>query len=268
MRVAALYDIHGNLPALEAVLAEVERAEVDVILLGGDIVTGPMPRQTLDLLLSLGARVRGIQGNADRELRPTDYDDQGAGQPQRTNDMDDAVWATIAWTAEHLTPDQRDLLANLPAQEVLDVDGLGPALFCHGSPRSDEELITPATTAARLRPMLAGVREDVIVCGHTHRQFDRTVDAKRVINAGSVGAPYEGTPGAYWALLGPTVELRRTPYDLDRAAALIRATGFPGAAEFAADNVLTSPPAEETTAHFERAATKHDRERRRRASNG
>ena len=167
--------------------------------------------------------------------------------------------ATIAWTAQQLTPRQRDFLSRLPEQVILDVDDLGPVRFCHGSPRSDEEIITRLTPDARLRPMLAGVRESIIVCGHTHRQLDRTVDDKRVVNAGSVGMPFEGTPGAYWTLLGPTVELRRTPYDFERAASMVRATGFPGAAALATDNVLASPPAEETAAFFERMATERNR---------
>ncbi len=106
---------------------------------------------------------------------------------------------------------------------VFDVDGLGLTLFCHGSPRSDTEIITTATTDERLRGILGGVEQRTVVGGHTHRQFDRRVDGWRVVNAGSVGMPYEGRPGAYcWALLGPGVELRRTAYDVDRAVVALR----------------------------------------------
>ena len=136
----------------------------------------------------------------------------------------------------------------------MDVDGLGPVLFCHGSPRSDEEILTRISSEERVAAACAGVEEALVVCGHTHVQFDREVAGTRLVNAGSVGMPYEAEPGAYWALLGPDVELRRTAYDLEAAAAAIRATGFPGADELAAANVLTVPSAEEATEQFERLA--------------
>lgn len=257
MQVAAIYDIHGNLPALEAVLAEIDRAGVDVILVGGDLAAGPMPRETLDLLRSLGGRARLIRGNADREM-VSHYDSRS----DQAMDGGDPAQATWSWADQQLTRAQRDLLSDLPEQVVIDVDALGPTLFCHGSPRSDEEIITRATSEARMQTMLAGVREHIVVCGHTHVQFDRVVGDKRVVNAGSVGMPYEGEPGAYWALLGPTVALQRTTYDVQRAASLIRSTGFPDAAAFAADNVLRSPSAEEATAFFEQLAAERNSEAR------
>jgi predicted phosphodiesterase len=253
MRVAALYDIHGNLPALEAVLAEVREAGVDRIVLGGDVVAGPMPRATLDRLLALGDRVTGIRGNADREVVAR-FD--GAG----TGGMSAAAIEAADWAARQIDRRQRDWLAALPPTLVLAIDGLGPVLFCHGSPRSDEEIFTAAMPDERLRPTLAGVAQPLVVCGHTHMQFDRTVDNTRVVNAGSVGMPY-GPPGAYWALLGPDVLLMHTAYDLDLAATLIRQSGYPQSAEFAQHNVLAPPTAEEATAVFERmAAERRDRE--------
>jgi diadenosine tetraphosphatase ApaH/serine/threonine PP2A family protein phosphatase len=132
------------------------------------------------------------------------------------------------------------------------VDGLGSVLFCHGSPRSDEEIITAITPPKRLDPMLDGVREQVIVCGHTHVQFDRIVGDRRLVNAGSVGMPYEGKAGiACWALLGPDVELRRSHYDVESAAEAIRASGYPDAEEFVQEYILAPESAEEATAHFE-----------------
>ena len=106
---------------------------------------------------------------------------------------------------------------------VVDVEGLGPVRFTHGSPRSDEECVTPETPAERVREFMAGVPERVLVTAHVHIQFDREVEGVRSINAGSVGLPYEGEPGAYWALLGPGVQLRRTEYDVERAVAAWRA---------------------------------------------
>lgn len=243
MRVAALYDVHGNLPALEAVLAEVEELDVDVVVVGGDVCIGPMPVAALERLLALGERALFLRGNGDREIAA---DPPGAGG---------GLWAErTRWSAQQLTRGQRAWLAALPDTQTVAVDVLGDVLFCHGSPRSDEEILTRISPDERVAAALAGVDETVVVCGHTHVQFDRRVAGRRVVNAGSVGMPYEAEPGAYWAVLGPDVELRRTAYDLEAAAAAIRATGFPEAGALAAENVVTVPSAEEATQQFERMA--------------
>lgn len=249
MRIAAIYDVHGNLPALQAVLADIDRQSLDAILVGGDLASGPMPRETLDLLMQLGERARFIRGNSDREV-VAQYD----GRQPATGDGENSFAPVLAWTAERISRKQRDFLASLPELAVLEVDGLGDVLFCHGSPRSDEEIITSATSESRLQVMLAGVRQNVVVCGHTHMQFERHIEGKRVVNAGSVGMPYEGRPGAYWLRLGPDISFQRTAYDVEKAADQIRASGFPGAHEFAQENILKSPPASEATAIFERMA--------------
>jgi hypothetical protein len=133
----------------------------------------------------------------------------------------------------------------------VDVAGLGPVRFCHGSPRSDEELVTPRTPAGRIRALAAEISERVLVSAHTHLQFDRGIAGIRSINAGSVGMPYEGRPGAFWALLGPDVDLRRTAYSLDFAAERYRASGDPLAEEMV--ELLYSPPTrEEVVEHAER----------------
>jgi predicted phosphodiesterase len=237
VRVAALFDVHGNLPALEAVLAEVEDAGADRVVVGGDIALGPLPAETLALLRGLGERAVFVRGNCEREVAAA-----GPGAQAR-------------WAAAQLDAEARSFLAGLPLTASLDVPGLGPVLFCHATPRSDEEILTRVSPAERVSPALAGVREAVVVCGHTHVQYDRALGETRLVNAGSVGMPYEERPGAYWALLGPEVELRRTDYDLEKAAAAIRASGFPEAAAFAAENVLTTPGPDEATEHFERQAT-------------
>jgi putative phosphoesterase len=245
MRVAALYDIHGNLPALEAVLAEVDEMRPDVVLVGGDVVLGPFPRETLELLDGLGERVQFIRGNTDRMLiRPPAEPTGPSPWPERQ-----------AWVRGQLTDEQLARLADLSDTTVIDVDGLGDVLFCHGSPRSDEEIVTRATPPERLSEILSGVGQRIVVCGHTHVQFDRVVGGARVVNAGSIGMPYEAEPGAYWALLGPDVELCRTAYDVEPAASAIRSTGFPYADEFAEEHVLHPASAEEATEHFERMAT-------------
>ena len=242
MRVAALYDVHGNRTALEAVLADAERAGVDAVVFGGDVVSGPLPRETLERARALAERAHWIRGNADREV---------ASAAQHARDRDDPAQRVAAWAASKLSDEQRGFLAALPEHLVLEVDGLGPTLFCHGSPRSDEEIITPATSEARLQDIVDGVRERVVVCGHTHMQFDRVVGDVRVVNAGSVGMPYEGEPGAYWALLGPSVELRRTAYDFERAAEVFRASAAPDAENVAAIVSLAPVSRDEATSVFE-----------------
>ena len=235
MRVAALYDVHGNLPALEAVLAEVP---VDAaIVSGGDVFAGPMPKETLARLRGLGERVTFVRGNADRDLGP--YDERWRERYE--------------WLMAQLSPAEHALAEAWPETVTLEVDGLGPTLFCHGTPRSDLEAITAITSDDRLRGLLSGVEERTVVCGHTHHQFDRRVDATRVVNAGSVGMPYEGRPGAYWALLGPDVEFRRTEYDLDAAADAIRATTYPDPEEKI--ELLNTPhPADEAAEVLEQRA--------------
>jgi predicted phosphodiesterase len=237
MRVAALYDVHANLPALEAVLAEVD---ADTILVGGDVALGPMPKETLSLLRERGATF--IRGNCDREVATP-----GEGEE---------LWTRRArWVHEQLDDEEHAFLRDLPHPLPMEVDGLGQVLFCHGSPRSDEEILTAITPPKRLDPILDGVTQDLVVCGHTHAQFDRLVGDRRLVNAGSVGMAYEGEPGiAAWALLGPTVELRRTPYDVEAAAELVRETGFPEADELVNEALLHPPSAEEVTAHFESLA--------------
>lgn len=251
-RVAAIYDLHGNLPALQAVLAEIERIGPELVVVGGDIATGPMPRETLDAVMALGDRARVIHGNADRELVAIgDALDRGDDLGERSREVD-------IWAARQITLAERALLTQLPGTLTLDIAGLGRTLFCHGSPRSDEEIITDSSPEDRLKPMLAGLNATVVVCGLTHVQFDRVVGETCIVNAGSVGMPYEDQPGAYWALLGPTVELRRTEYDFDRAADFVRATGMPGADEHARENTLSPPSAGDATAYFEQLASARD----------
>jgi predicted phosphodiesterase len=214
MRIAVLNDIHGNLPALDAVLAEVDQAGVDAIVVGGDLVWGPMPGETLDRLASLGDRARFVMGNADRDVVEA-FDGDAPD--------DDAV---SSYCAARISGAQRDFLAGLAPTVVLDVDGLGETLFCHGTPRSDTERITTVTPDARLRRIVEGVGQSLVVCGHTHRQFDRRIDAWRVVNAGAVGLPYEGRAAAFWAVLGPEVQLRCTDYDINDALQVFRAAGM------------------------------------------
>jgi predicted phosphodiesterase len=249
VRVAALYDIHGNLPALRAVLDDVAGEGVSAVVIGGDVATGPLPRDTIEHLVTLGERARFVRGNADRELVAA-YD---AGRCDIDAEDDPSVRAS-AFAASRISRDQRDFLASYAPRIALEVGGLGPTLFCHGSPRSDTEIITPATSKQRLREMLEGISQGVVVCGHTHRQFDRTIDSWRVVNAGSVGLPYEGRPGAHWALLGPEVELRRTDYDLEKAIRELQAGGFPDLKDMLRESLLEPMDPNQVSDLFERQA--------------
>jgi putative phosphoesterase len=242
MRVAAIYDIHGNLPALEAVLQDVRRAEVDHIVVGGDVVPGPMPCETLACLLDLDIPVRFIQGNGDRTVLA-----QMAGT--ESSEVPEQFRGVVRWTAQQLHPEHERLLASWPKTLRVAIPGLDEVLFCHATPRSDTEIFTRLTPEDRLLPVFAEVNVPLVVCGHTHMQFDRRVGRVRVVNAGSVGMPF-GEPGAYWLLLGPNVQLRHTSYDLAKAAKRIRETTYPQADDFAARNVLRPPSEEEVLDRF------------------
>ncbi|MFE9954956.1 metallophosphoesterase family protein [Micromonospora sp. NPDC005299] len=227
-RVAVLSDIHGALPALEAVLAEPDVAAADLIVLTGDIAAGPQPVEVLDLLASLGDRARWVGGNADRELV-----EARGGRPAKIEVSD--------WAATQLREDQVARLAALPPTVTLPVAGLGEVLFCHATPRDDEEVVLVDSRLERWAEVFAGLPAEVgtVVCGHTHMPFTRLVDRRLVVNPGSVGMPYGGA-GAWWALLGSGVQLRRTGFDVDAACARVAAESrFPDAAAWA-DEYLRS----------------------------
>ena len=219
MRVAAIYDIHGNLPALEAVLREVEAAKVDQVVVGGDVFPGPMPRESLRRLLALDVPVHCIRGNGDREVLARLRGEETESVPEQYREV-------FRWVASQLSEEDEARIAEWPATLRMDIPGLGGVLFCHATPRNDTEIFTRLTPEERLLPIFGGVDAQLVVCGHTHMQFDRMVGGVRVVNAGSTGMPF-GNPGAYWLLLGPGVELQRTSYDLEAAAAQIRSNQLP-----------------------------------------
>jgi predicted phosphodiesterase len=163
-----------------------------------------------------------VQGNGDRSVAEA-FDALAAGGREQQSPR--RPWAT--WTARAIDRRDRDLLASFVGRVVIDVDGLGATLFCHGTPRDDEEPLTALTPERCWRAAREGAGQTVVVCGHTHMQFDRQLGPSRVVNAGAVGSPYEGRAGAYWLLLGPDVEHRRSDYDVGRAVAAMRAGGNP-----------------------------------------
>jgi len=231
-RVAVLGDVHGNAVALSAVLDELRHERVDLVVWTGDLSWGWEPAATLALVRTVEVPARYVRGNAERAL----IELRGGGIPEPT---DGERWML----AQHDDADL-DFVTSFEPGVSVSVDGLGPTFVCHGSPRSDEELLTAETPAERVGEATAGVAERVLVSAHTHAQYDREVAGIRAVNPGSVGMPYEGRAGAYWALLGPAVDLRRTEYDLDEAIACIHASGYPRADQMV--EILTHPttPAE------------------------
>src|SRR5207248_873460 len=209
MNVAALYDVHGNLPALEAVLAELDEVSPDVIVFGGDVAAGGLPRETIDRLRSLeGARF--VFGNCERDML------EGVPGP------------ITGWASTQLDDDQQEFLRSFEPRVVLD-----GVLYCHSTPADDMPFVTILTPDEVAAELIGEVEQSTVVIGHSHSQFDRRLGELRLVNAGSVGMPYEDQPGAYWALVadGEPI-LRRTAYDLEAAADRIRVGGWPEAEDW------------------------------------
>lgn len=222
---AVFSDIHGVLPALDAVLAEPDVADAERIVLTGDIAAGPQPLEVLARLEALGDRATWVRGNADRELVELA---RGAA-----TEIPDPV---APWAAAQLSTAQVQRLGELPHPVTLPVDGFGDVVFCHGTPRDDEEVVLVDTRLDRWEEVLRPPPEVVstVVCGHTHMPFLRLAHGRQIVNPGSVGMPY-GRPGAHWALLADgTVSLRRSTFDPDSACDAIAAeSAYPDAAEWA-----------------------------------
>ena len=235
-RVAALYDVEGNLPALDAVLGEVAGEGVDVVVCGGDLVVGPLPAEVFDRLADV-RDVRYVRGNADRMVL-NGTDEYGTDWGAYRERLGEARLAAVA---------------SWPLTVELEIDGIGRALFCHATPTADDPIYTRSTPDEDLAALLGDVEAELVVVGHTHVQFDRRLPSgPRVVNAGSVGIPFERPPGAYWALLGPGVELRRTEYDVEAAVSAMRSAGAQVGEEYLAE-LLEPPDGDETTARFEAA---------------
>lgn len=231
MPSAALADIHGNVQALDAVLADPRLAAADRIVVLGDVVAGTSPAEILDRVAALGDRVAVLRGNADRLVLEDERDE-------------------YRWVRDRLGRDRLAVVAAWPLTFAIDVEGLGAVRCCHALPADDERGLTRITPEADFAAELEGIDEPVVIGGHTHVQFDRPVGRWRYVNVGSVGRPYEGRPGAYWTLLGPDVELLHTEYDVEAAAKGVLASGQPNM-ELAVETLLRPPSAEEATAEWE-----------------
>jgi predicted phosphodiesterase len=227
MKVLALYDVHGNIDALDAVLADPRAAGPDVVVIGGDAVPGAFARATLDRVDALPSPVRWVRGNGEREVAAA----VGAPAPP----PDDVIARTAAMSAAELGDDRARALGDLPM--ALEIDGV---VYCHATPRRDDEMLTRISPADAWDEALADVEARLVVAGHTHQQDDRVVRDLRFVNAGSVGLPYEGDGAARWLWVADgRPELRQTPYDAARAGARMLDAGWLDGESIAA--ALTDP---------------------------
>jgi len=225
-------DVHGNAVAFEAVLQEIRANPPDLVVVNGDVSWGPEPEATLELADSIPNTVF-VRGNAESALlRRTDS-------------------ATDAWMLERHRAHRLAQIESFAGAVTVEIAGIGSVFVCHGSPRGDQELVTPETPDMRMRALLADTELDVLVTAHVHLQFERQVIGITSMNAGSVGLQYGGTPAAYWAEIGPEIRLRRTEYDLDEAERRTRKSGIP-TADRTVQTLREPPSAEEVVEHAER----------------
>jgi predicted phosphodiesterase len=227
VKVAALADIHGNVQALDAALADPRCASADEIVVLGDVVAGTFPVECFDRLAALGDRVRILRGNADRIVLEDD------GEESR-------------WVRDRLGPERLAAVAAWPTSFAIEVEKLGTVRCCHATPRSDEDTLTPITPEEDAAIPFEGTAERVVLGGHTHIQFERRIRDWRFVNVGSIGRPREVHPAAYWALLGPDVELVSTHYDVASAAEAVLASGQPSAEQVVEE--LLNPPSPDEAA--------------------
>ncbi|WP_445506179.1 metallophosphoesterase family protein [Niallia sp. 03190] len=252
MKIATLYDIHGNFPALKAVLDELETIQPDLIIIGGDIVSGPMPVQTLDCLLNLRKRIKVnfISGNGDREVVE-------ASKGLRLLQLSEQGRKTQQWVADELTDKHLEFLSNLQSITEIHMENLGDLLFCHATPESDADIFTPLSSKERLETLFAHVEQPIVVCGHTHIQFKIELGKTSIVNSGSVGMPFAKRPGAYWLLINSDgIEFKQTQYDFERAASDIRKSNYPTAEEFIKNNFLHIINEEESMVLLEKMSKK------------
>lgn len=232
MPLAVLYDIHGNLPALDAVLRELEGERVDAIVVGGDVMPGPLPGEVLRRLRALTIPVHWIRGNGDREAIAHRANGGTATLPP-------GVRESLRWAGMQLTDEEAGFVASWPLTLRLTTDDGTDVVFCHATPRNDTDIFLADTDERALMPLFSQVGAPLVICGHTHMRFDRMIGTVRVVNAGSVGMPFDEA-GAHWLLVGATVERRLTTYDREAAAQRLRASAYPGH-DFADRYVLAEP---------------------------
>lgn len=245
MKIAALYDIHGNLPALEAVLAEVHVAQVDAIVIGGDALSGPMPLETLERIQEL-ENAYFIHGNGESDIVSYLKTGKSNGLTENANKAAESI-------AKKLSAKQADFIASWQLSLTLKVNGLGDVLFCHATPNSDTYIFTRDTAEEELNPLFSDLEASTVICGHTHMQFKRKIANTRVFNAGSVGMPF-AKQAAFWLLLDDGVSFKETHYNLEAAAERIRQSGYPEADTFINNNFLSVPSEQQALAMMAKLA--------------
>jgi predicted phosphodiesterase len=237
-RLAVIGDVHGNAVAFAAVLEEIRADPPDLVVINGDLSWGAEPETTLELADSVPKAVF-VRGNAESALLRLAQGE--ASEPTETE----------AWMVQQHSPGRIAEIEGYAGAVSATVDGFGRVFLCHGSPRGDQEIVTPETPDERMHALLAGTQLDVLVTAHVHLQFEREVLGITSMNAGSVGLQYGDTPAAYWAEIGPEIRLCRTPYDVDEAERRVRSSGIPTADRIV--QTLREPPsAEEVIEHAER----------------
>ena len=238
MRIAALYDIHGNLPALRATMDELANQQIDWMIIGGDVIAGPFPSKTLTYLQDLPVPVQFIIGNAESELLRVAAGKEAGGLSEAANQQ-------AAWLNQTFNPIHIDFISNWPATVELPLDNGGTVLFCHATPTSDIKVFTRIMPEEKIIQEFANLQASLVVCGHTHMQFDRVIGGVRVVNAGSVGMPF-GKTGADWLIIdGDEIDFQHTDYDMEDAAEQVRGSIYPNAENFAVNNILNAPTEEQ-----------------------
>lgn len=233
-RIGVISDPHGNLPALEAVLAELEREELDGLVCLGDVAVGPQPAETLARVRGLGCPI--VKGNWD------EWFSEGIPAAEPGNEIaKKLVEIGEFWVAQLSAADLEAMRGFVPTVE-LDLGGGATALCFHGSPTSNLEGIYSVTPDEALEQILGAARAPVLLCGHTHLQMLRRYGTSVVVNPGSVGLPFSDwaphtiriAPWAEYAILGwddgrLRLDLRRTTYDVDALLEQCLESGMPHA---------------------------------------
>ena len=221
-------DIHGNLPALEAVLSDIEIRKLSPLYCLGDLVGyGTFPNEVTEMIRD--RNIPTIMGNYDQGVGNSS-DDCGCAYTSKQAEV--LGKRSIAWTNQNTSTENKLFLRELLAQIPLQLDGLR-VLLVHGSPRKINEYLFADRPAATLERLLDLANADVLVCGHTHFPYHRILPSGRhVVNAGSVGKPKDGNPQACYVVLEAnnkdlSVSVRRVPYDVERTAQAIEASDMP-----------------------------------------
>ncbi|MCP4398261.1 MAG: metallophosphoesterase family protein [bacterium] len=241
MRFAIIADIHGNMPALEAVLDEIQRHTVDGLMVAGDVIGGAQPLETLQLLRSSTNWI--IRGNGENYYLT--YDTGNAPETWRWSQQ----WASMRWVYHRLTRSTLEFLASLPERHLLTVPGIPSIRLVHGSlhhptalllPEHDPAcldaykhagLLSPTYRTASLRETMHQLRESALVCGHSHIPWSYHEHGRLIVNAGSVGQPLNGDPRAQYTILtwqqgGWQTAHYAIPYHLNRVRATYRSSGL------------------------------------------